>query len=133
VSVADWFGARMVPDVTPLVLNPVPVTVTPEIVTFALPEFVSVTLNELVLPTFTFPKFKLVGFVPSRKVAATPVPLKEMASGDPGALLTSEIEPLTLPEVLGAKTALNVALFPAAIVAGTVRPVMLKPLPETIA
>ena len=39
----------------------------------------------------------------------------------------------TLPEVLGAKTAVNVALFPAAIVAGTVRPVMLKPLPETIA
>jgi hypothetical protein len=48
-------------------------------------------------------------------------------------LLTSETEPLALPEVLGAKTALNVALFPAAIVAGTVRPVMLKPLPETIA
>src|SRR3981081_1233361 len=97
----------MVPDVTPLVLNPAPVTVTPEIVTLELPEFVSVTLNELVLPAFTFPKFKLVGFVPSRKVGATPVPLKEMASGDPGALLTSEIEPLTLPEVPGGKTALT--------------------------
>jgi hypothetical protein len=123
----------MVPDVTPLVLNPVPVTVTPEIVTFELPVFVTVTFNGLVLPTFTFPKLRLVGLVPSRKVGATPVPLKEMASGDPSALLTSEIEPLALPEVLGAKTALNVALFPAAIVAGTVRPVMLKPLPETIA
>jgi hypothetical protein len=61
VSVADWLGARMVPDVTPLVLNPVPVAVTPEIVTFELPVFVSVAANELVLPMFTFPKFKLVG------------------------------------------------------------------------
>jgi len=52
--------------VTPLTLNPVPVAVTLEIVTFEFPLFVSVTLNELVLPTFTFPKFKLAGFAPSR-------------------------------------------------------------------
>src|SRR5437879_9145267 len=85
------FGFSTVPDATRPAVNPVPVTVTLEIVTFELPLFVSVTLNELVLPTFTFPKFKLVGFAPSTKVGAMPVPLREMASGEPGVLLTIEM------------------------------------------
>jgi hypothetical protein len=55
-------GAKIVPDVTPGVLNAVPMTVTPEIVTFELPVFVSVVFSELVPPTFTFPKIKFVGF-----------------------------------------------------------------------
>ena len=50
------------PDVTPGVLNAVPMTVTPEIVRFELPVFVSVVFSELVPPTFTFPKIKFVGF-----------------------------------------------------------------------
>ena len=50
------------PDVTPGVLNAAPMTVTPEIVTFELPVFVSVVFSELVPPTFTFPKLKFVGF-----------------------------------------------------------------------
>jgi hypothetical protein len=123
----------MVPDVTPLVLNPAPVIVTPEIVTFEFPLFVSVAPNELLLPTFTFPKLRLVGLAASKNVAATPVPVKGMAKGELGALLSSETEPVALPEVLGAKTALNAMLFPAAIVVGTARPVMLKPGPETFA
>jgi len=64
--VADWLGARMVPDVTPLAVNPVPVAVTLEIVTFEFPLFVSVALKEPVFATFTFPKLRLVGFAPSR-------------------------------------------------------------------
>jgi hypothetical protein len=55
-------GAKIIPDVMPLALNPVPVTVTPEIVTFELPVFVSVVFSELVPATFTFPKIKFVGF-----------------------------------------------------------------------
>jgi hypothetical protein len=132
-TVADWLGIKMVPDVTPLVLNPVPVTVTPEIVTFEFPLFVNVSPNELLVPTPTFPKLRFVGFAPSRKVAATPVPLKEIAKGEAGALLTRETEPVTVPAESGLKTTLKEALLPAAIVIGTVRPVMLKPAPVTFA
>jgi len=132
-SVIDWLGVRTVPEVTPLALNPVPMTVTLEIVTFEFPLFVSAALNELLLPTFTLPKLMFVGLAPSRRVGATPVPLREIASGEPGALLTTEMDPPAAPAAVGEKTALNVTLVPAAMVSGTVRPVMLKPVPETFA
>ena len=103
-------GVSVVPALTPLALNPVPETVTVEIVTLEFPLFVSVAPSELFPPTFTFPKPRLVGFAPTRKVAATPVPLKEIASGELGALLTSETEPVTLPAELGVKTTLKVVL-----------------------
>ena len=48
-------GARVVPALTPLELNPVPVVVTLETVTFEFPVFVSVVLKELLPATFTFP------------------------------------------------------------------------------
>src|SRR6202165_5577232 len=108
----DWLGVKTVPEVTPMALNPAPATVTLEIVTFELPLFVSVTLNELVLPTFTFAKFKFVGFAPSRKVEATPVPLKAMASGEAVALLTTEMLPDAGPTAVGRKATLIVALSP---------------------
>ena len=121
------------PEVTPLALKPVPETVTLERVTLELPVFVRLALSELLLPTLTVPKLRLVGFAASRKVAASPVPLRAMVSGEPGALLAKETEPVTLPAVVGAKAALKVVLPPAAIVAGTVRPVMVKPAPDTVA
>lgn len=126
-------GAKVVPEVTPLALKPAPETVKLENVTFEFPVLVRVVLRELLLPKFTLPKLKLVGFAVSRKVAVTPVPLRAIISGELGALLTNETVPVTLPAVLGVKTALNVALLPAAMVSGTVRPVMLKPLPDTVA
>jgi hypothetical protein len=115
------------------VLNPAPAATTLEIVTFEFPLFVNVALNELFVPTFTFPKLRLVGFAPSTKVGATPVPLREIASGEPGALLIREIKPVALPTEDGANTVLNVAVLPAAIVTGATRPMMLKPAPETLA
>src|SRR5271156_2008625 len=132
VIVTDWFGVKISPEVTPLLLYPVPDTVTLEIVTFEFPLLVSVVVSELLLPTLTFPKLKLDELSPSRLVAATPVPLREIVSGELGALLTSVIDPVTLPAVLGPNTALNVAALPAAIVTGAVIPVMLKPAPETV-
>src|SRR5947209_19537251 len=123
----------MVLALTPLALKPAPVTVTPEMVTVEFPLLVSVTGNPLLPPTFTLPKLRLVGLAPSRKVAATPVPLSGIVRGEPGASLTKEIEPLTLPAVAGAKAALNVALPPAAIETGTVRPEMVKPAPDAVA
>src|SRR5712692_610939 len=122
----------MVLALTPLALKPAPVTVTPEMVTLEFPLLVSVTGNPLLPPTFTLPKLRLVGLAPSKNVAATPIPLKAIVSGEPGALLTKETEPVTLPAAVGVNAALNVALAPAAIVCGTLRPVMLKPVPVTV-
>ena len=126
-------GVKIVPEVTPLALKPAPEMVTLEMVTFEFPVLVRLALSKLLLPKFTLPKLRLVGFAVSRKVAVTPVPLRAIISGELGALLTSETVPVTLPAALGVKTALNVALLPAAMVSGTVRPVMLKPLPDTVA
>src|SRR5713226_7428130 len=123
----------MVLALTPLALKPAPVTVTPEMVTLEFPLLVSVTGNPLLPPTFTLPKLRLVGLAPSRNVAATPVPLRARVRGEPGALLTSDTEPVTLPAAVGVNPALNVVLAPAAIVCGTLRPVMLKPVPVTVA
>ncbi len=55
-------------------------------------------------------------------------------SGEFGALLTSETDPVTLPLVVGVKAALNVLLLPALIVTGSGdNPLMLKPAPVTLA
>jgi hypothetical protein len=101
-------------------------------VTFEFPLLVSVVVNELLLPTLTFPKLKLDELSPRRRVAATPVPLREIVSGELGALLTSVTEPVTLPAVLGPNTALKVVDLPARIVTGAVIPVVLKPAPVTL-
>ena len=121
------------PEVTPLALKPAPETVTLEMVTFEFPVLVRLALSELLLPTFTLPKLRLVGFAVSTKVAVTPVPLKGIISGELGALLTSETAPVTLPAEVGANATLKVVLCPAAMVVGTGSPEMLKPAPETVA
>jgi hypothetical protein len=113
-------------------LKPVPDTFRPEIVTFEFPVFVTVEVIDPVLPTFTFPKLSVELLNPRRRVAATPVPLREIVSGEFGALLPSEIVPVTLPAALGAKTALNVVDWPAAMVTGAVIPEVLKPAPATV-
>jgi len=61
------------------------------------------------------------------------VPLKAIVRGEAGALLVSKIEPLTAPEPEGVNTAVKVVLAPAATVAGSVSPLMVKPEPETVA
>jgi len=93
---------------------------------------VSVVVNELLLPTLTLPKARLDVLSPRTRVAATPVPLREIVISEVGALLTSVIEPVTLPAVLGPNTALNVAALPDPMVNGVVIPVVLKPAPETV-
>ena len=123
----------MVPALTPLELKPAPVALAPEMVTFAFPLFVNATVSELVVPSFTFPKLNPVGLAPSSRLVATPVPPKGTVSGEFGALLTSATDPDTLPEVDGVKTALNVAVFPAATVNGALNPEVLKPAPVAAA
>lgn len=65
--------------------------------------------------------------------ACTPAPLRGMVIGEPGALLATEMLPETLPAVVGANVAAKVALFPALIVNGMLRPLMLKPAPDALA
>src|SRR5713101_5536700 len=123
----------MVLALTPLALKPAPVTVTPEMVTLEFPLLVSVTGNPPLPPTFTLPKLRLVGLAPSKNVAATPVPLRAIVSGEPGALLVMETLPLALPVAEGANCALKVVFCPAASVSGTDKPVMLNPVAEALA
>ena len=109
-------GVRTVFAATPVTLNPAPEAVTPEIVTFALPVFVSVAISEFVLPTVTAPKLNVPVLDVSAGVGlATALPAVAIVSGEFGASLTSAIEPLAFPAAAGANTTLNVALCPAAI------------------
>jgi hypothetical protein len=132
VTVTDWFGVSTSLVFTPLELNPAPVTPTFEIVTLEFPLFVNATLCELLLPTFTLPKLNVDVLSPSKCVAATPVPVMVIASGELGALLNNVTVPFTFPAPFGAKTALNVAVFPAPIVSGAVIPLVLNPFPLTV-
>ena len=52
-------------------------------------------------------------------------------AGEPGALLTIEIEPLALPADVGAKVAVKDAVEPAAIFSGVPAPLTLKAAPDT--
>ena len=54
-------------------------------------------------------------------------------SGEPGALLATEILPVAVPGEAGENFAVKEALCPALTVVGTDKPVMLKPVPEVLA
>lgn len=95
--------------------------------------FVKVALSELVFPTRTFPKLKLGGVAVKVVVAAAPVPLRVIVIGEFGALLVTVMLPVALPVDAGEKPALNVVFFPALIVIGMLSPVMLNPVPVTLA
>ena len=88
--VADWLGIKMMPGVMPLVLNPVPVTVTPEIVTAELPVLVSVTVcDALVAPVVVVGKASELGEAESVRMGDVPAPESGMVSEEVGALLES--------------------------------------------
>ena len=123
-------GIKIVPAATPEALKSAPVGTTLEIVTFEFPLFLSVTLDVLFWPTVTFPKLRLDGFAPRRRVDAVPVPLKGITSGEPGALLVIEILPLALPADVGENVAVKEVFCPAFSVSGVDNPVILKPVPD---
>jgi hypothetical protein len=77
----------------------VPVNDSEETVTLALPEFVNVTVCEFVCPVVTLPNDIVLGEAVS--VEDVPVPLSAIAIGELGALLTTEMLPVELPEVVG--------------------------------
>ena len=59
-SVADWPGPTICPDCIPVAEYPAPDMLTFEIVMLEFPPFVKATGRTLLLPIFTFEKFKLV-------------------------------------------------------------------------
>jgi hypothetical protein len=61
------------------------------------------------------------------------VPSSKTSVGELIPVLTREILPATLPAVVGAKRTVNVALWLPVRLIGRVGPVMLNPLPETVA
>ena len=132
-SAAVCPGASTVLAPAPFALNPAPVTATLEIVRFALPAFVSVTPCELLLPTTTLPKSRLLALALKSGVDAMAVPLAEITKGELAASLASETEPVTVPAEVGANTTLNVALCPGAMLIGRVRPEVPNPAPTTLA
>jgi hypothetical protein len=118
-------GVSVIGMVIPLADTSLAVTVTRDSVTLELPVFVIVTLLELVLPAFTFPKVRLLGLGEIVTDATNPVPENVTTFGELGASLEMFTLPVRLPAVVGAKSKLNVAVFPTPIVVGVFKPLTL--------
>jgi hypothetical protein len=99
--------------------------VTPEIVRLEFPLLVNVMPSELLRPTFTLPKLKLLGLAVSCAVGVAPIPDKEIVAGELVALLATETLPLTLPGALGAKATFSVAVCPGVNVVLAATPLVL--------
>ena len=89
---------------------------------------VTVSDRDLLLPTITLLKPRLVGFDPNAP-AATPVPDSGMLSVGLDAFEVIVILPLTLPAAAGVNVTLKFALCPAVSVTGALIPLKLKPDP----
>lgn len=113
----------------PLRVKPVPVTLTWEMLTAALPVFVSVTLCVALALRAWLPKLSEVVLGVSCRTGASPVPLSGIVVGEFGALLTSVrlLEEL-VPDV-GVKLTVKLVDFPGANVSGIARPVRPNPVP----
>jgi hypothetical protein len=111
--------------VMPLVLTSFALTLVCEIVRLEVPVLVNVTFWELELPALMFPKLMLAGAGVIVTDAATPVPLSATVAGEFGALLATLIAPVKEPAVVGANSALNDAVCPAARLTGVSNPLTL--------
>ena len=127
-----WPAFSVTGDASPLKLNPVPLAVAAEILRLVPPVLVRVPVSEFEVPTWIFPKLKLVGFDPNWP-CATPVPESATESVALLALELTVNAPLAAPAAEGVKTTLNVVPCPAVSVIGGVGPVTLNPLPVATA
>lgn len=89
------------------------------------PVLVMVSDNVPLLPTFTLPKLRLVGFEPSAP-AATPVPDRDAVVDGVEALLVTVSVALKVAAAFGVNVILKVALCPLASVTGNVGEVNAK-------
>lgn len=120
------------PPETPAVVSPAPVTVTPEMSMFEFPLFVRVELRELLLPTVTVLKFRLVGFALKAVDAVEPLPDKLITSWEGSAFVVNVTDPLTVAVEVGVKMALKARLAEPPMVLDVERPLMLKPVPVVL-
>jgi len=81
------------------------------------------------LPTGTFPKFKVVGL--ATRLSVTPVPESGIDMADCKVVI--ETSPVMLPAVVGANVMLNVVLCPPDKLRGREDPLMLNPAPLMVA
>jgi hypothetical protein len=118
--------------VMPLKSNPVPLTATREIVTLEPPVLVTVSDKDLLLPTITLPKLRLLGLDP-KAPDARPVPDRAMVRVGFEAFEMILTLPLALVADVGVNVTVKVALCPAVKVTGAVIPLRLNaaPLIET--
>lgn len=107
VNVAPWPAGITSGVDRPITLKPVPVVVTPEIVTLAFPEVLSVMVCVPVLPTVTLPKTALAGLALKAELCVTPLPERMIVCGDPAALSVKEMLPVPAPVPVGINRALN--------------------------
>jgi hypothetical protein len=105
-TVIAMVGFRVTGNVTPEMVNPVPVRLAAPTVTAEVPVEVRVTVCVTGVPMMTLPKFKLVvlkvntGFA----LAPAPVPLRLAVIVEPvDELLAMEREPVSVPAALGSK------------------------------
>lgn len=116
---------------SPLIANPLPVTLAAVRSRLVFPLLIRVTLSELVWPMVTLLKFKAVG--ESVSVGSVPVPASETDMGESVASLVTVREPLAAPADCGAKRIWTVELWPAGIVDEGFPPTILNAAPEIAA
>jgi hypothetical protein len=116
--------------VIPCSAKPFPATLTVEIVTVRAPTFVNWTVCEFVVPSGTLPKPALGGV--ARNAGATPVPVIARLTELFDALLVSARYPANDPDVSGANFSVTVTDFAGWIVVGTLSPLTLNALPDTV-
>ena len=92
------------------------------------PVLVSVSDKFVLLPTWTLPNARFVGFAASVP-CVTPVPENGMLKLGFAPLEVILTLPLTAPPAVGAKRTVNDVLWPAFNVRGRVSPLRLNPLP----
>jgi hypothetical protein len=97
-------------------------------VTLVPPVLVTVSDRDLLLPTVTLPRARLVGFGPNTP-GATPVLDSGIVRVGLDAFEVIVILPLTLPAEAGVDVTLKLALCPAVSVMGAVIPLRLNPVP----
>ena len=102
-------GERVTGALPPVIVKPDTPNVIWEIVTLEFPVFVMVTFCEAEeVPVVTLPKLRLVGLVPSVRIAAIPVPVRATDVGEVAALLVIEMLPEAGPTEVGEVAALLV-------------------------
>jgi len=127
-KLADCPADNVTSGAEPLRLNPVPATLTWEMLTAELPVLVSVTLCVALALRVSLPKLSEVVLGVSCRTGASPPPLSGIVVGEVGALLTSVRLLEELAPDVGVKLTMNVADFPGATVNGKARPLRPKPV-----